>query len=208
MHETQLTRKKYNRSARFYNLTEIPMELSLFRHWRRRLFDNLSGQRVLEIGVGTGKNLKFYPDGLSIVGIDLSEGMMAKAQPIARSKGIALAQMDAEHLAFADATFDAVVATFVFCSVPDPVVGFKEIRRVLKPGGQVMLLEHVLPENRLLAWIFNRVNNFVVNRSGVHINRETADNFRKAGLKSIREENLFSSVFKFFITKSNNNISR
>ena len=201
MHETQLTRQKYNRNARFYNLTEIPMELSLFKRWRRRLFENLKGQQVLEIGVGTGKNLKFYPDGLSVVGIDLSEGMMAKAQSIARSKGIALAQMDAEHLAFPDATFDTVIATFVFCSVPDPVAGFKEIKRVLKPGGQVMLLEHVLPENRLLAWIFNRVNNFVVNRSGVHINRKTSENIRRAGLKLNEERKMLGSVFRRFIAK-------
>lgn len=199
MQQTQLTRQKYNRNARFYDLTEIPMELSLFRRWRKRLFKNIRGQRILEIGVGTGKNLKYYPEGVSLVGIDLSEGMMAKARPIAHAKGIALAQMDAERLAFPDATFDTVVATFVFCSVPDPVAGFKEIKRVLKPGGQVMLLEHVLPENRLLVWFFNRLNNFTVNQSGVHINRKTADNIRKAGLKLINEQKLFGSIFKRFI---------
>ncbi|NOZ60185.1 MAG: class I SAM-dependent methyltransferase [Calditrichaeota bacterium] len=201
MQQTELTRQKYNRHARFYNLTEIPMELVLFRRWRRRLLENLDGQRILEIGVGTGKNLKYYPENATVVGIDLSEGMMAKAIPIAQSKGIALAQMDAERLAFPDATFEAVVATFVFCSVPDPVAGFKEIKRVLKPGGQVILLEHVLPENRLLAWLFNRLNNFTVKQSGVHINRKTAANIRKAGLQILYEKNLFGTIFKRFNTK-------
>ena len=136
-----------------------------------------------------------------MVGIDLSEGMMDKARRFAREKGIALAQMDAERLAFVDATFDVVVATFVFCSVPEPVAGFKEIKRVLKPGGRVMLLEHVLPENRLLAWLFNRLNNFTVNQSGVHINRKTADNIRTAGLKLINEKKLFNSIFKRFTAR-------
>ena len=121
---------------------------------------------------------------------------------IARSKGIALAQMDAERLAFPDNTFDTVIATFVFCSVPDPVAGFKEIKRVLKPGGQVMLLEHVLPENRLLAWIFNRLNNFIVKRSGVHINRKTAENIHRAGLKLNEERKMVGSVFRKFVANS------
>ena len=198
MQQTELTRQKYNRNSRFYDLTEIPMELSLFRRWRKQLFKEIDGQRILEIGVGTGKNLKYYPEDATVIGIDLSEGMMDKARSLAREKGIALAQMDAERLAFPDKSFDTVMATFVFCSVPNPVAGFKEIKRVLKPGGRVMLLEHVLPENRLLAWLFNRLNNFTVNKSGVNINRKTADNIRNAGLKLIKEQKLFTSIFKKF----------
>ncbi len=194
-------RQKYNRNARFYNLTELPMEWLFYRRWRRRLFSLVKGPRILEVGVGTGKNLPFYPGGLWAVGVDLSEKMMSKARSSAKAKGVYLCQADAQHLAFRDAVFDSVVATFVFCSVPDPIVGMKEIRRVLKPEGQLLLLEHVRPQNRALAAIFDAADPLVFAASGVHINRTTADNLRKAGFRIVREENLLSTVYKLFVVE-------
>lgn len=199
---TAKVRQKYDNSSRHYDLMEFPMELLWFNRWRGKLFKMVKGPRVLEVGVGTGKNLRYYSNEYAVIGVDISEGMISKAKVPAEEKGIALVQMDAQKLAFRDHSFDAVVATFVFCSVPDPVKGLQEIRRVLKPGGQVLLLEHVLPKNPVLAWIFNALDPLTSALSGVHINRITSKNIKKAGLKLIQEKNLLFSVFKFFLAKA------
>jgi ubiquinone/menaquinone biosynthesis C-methylase UbiE len=82
--------------------------------------------------------------------------MLLKAKYVAKDRGINLIQMDAENLDFKDNTFDTVIVSFVFCSLPDSVKGFQEIRRILKPEGAPLSIEHVLPENRFLRWLFNR----------------------------------------------------
>lgn len=161
----------------------------------------MRGKRILEIGVGTGKNLKYYGPDSWTVAIDISEGMLWKAKPLAEARGISLVQMDARQLGFKSNVFDTVFATFVFCSVPDPVHGLKEIRRVLDPDGQLLLLEHVLPRNPILRWIFRVIDPLISSISGVHINRQTAKNIRRAGFELEKEENLLFSVFKFFEAK-------
>lgn len=197
----QFTRQRYNRNSRVYNLMELPIELLFFRHWRKRLFKMIKGIRILEVGIGTGKNINYYPADISAVGIDLSEGMLSKAKPIAAAHEVDLVQMDIEHLAFKENPFDTIISTYVFCSVPNPIVGLKELKKVLEPNGQLLFLEHVLPENKLLAWIFNKLDHFMVLVSGVHINRNTADNIRKAGFELIYEENLLSSIFKLYAAR-------
>jgi len=95
---------------------------------------------------------------------------------------VRLQQMDAQHLEFEANTFDTVVASFVFCSVPDPVRGLMEIERVCKPGGKIVLLEHVLSANRVLGWLMNLANPVVVRIVGANINRRTEENVIKSGL--------------------------
>jgi len=177
------------------------MESLFFRRWRRRLFKMLIGKRILEVGIGTGKNIKYYPSAISAVGIDLSEGMMSKAKPIADERGIDLVQMDIEHLAFKANSFDTIVSTYVFCSVPNPIAGLKELKKVLKPNGQVLFLEHVLPENKFLAWLFNKLDYIMTSISGVHVNRNTANNIREADFELIYEEILLSSIFKLYVAR-------
>ncbi|MFZ0456048.1 MAG: class I SAM-dependent methyltransferase [Ignavibacteriaceae bacterium] len=182
---------------------EIPMELFLYRRWRKRLFRQIKEGKVLEVGIGTGKNLPYYPFINNGIGIDLSEGMLKQARNSASKKNIVLLQADAQKLPFCDDTFNKVVATYVFCSVPDPVIGLSEIRRVLKPDGKLLMLEHVLPENNLLKKLFNKINPFVVKKSGVHINRKTGNNIKKAGFKITKEVNFFSTIFKYFEAEKN-----
>lgn len=127
--------------------------------------------------------------------------MLSRAKLAAREKGIRLIQMDAQKLAFFDNTFDTVVSTFVFCSVPDPVKGLKEIKRILNPKSQVLFIEHVLPKNRIIGWVFNKLNPIIRSLTGVNINRKTVENICSAGFKIIKQENLFFSIFKFITAK-------
>lgn len=199
--ETARTRAKYNRNAKLYNVLEFPMELLWYSRWRKQLFAKLRGQRILEVGVGTGKNLPYYSSEMQGIGLDLSDGMLTRAKQHIRDGVVTLVQGDAQQLPFRDGAFDVAIATFVFCSVPDPVHGLREIRRVLASDGRLLLLEHVLPENKVLASLFNRANSFTVRQAGVHINRRTAESIRQAGFKIREEKNLLSTVFKLFVVK-------
>jgi len=158
----------------------------------------VEGQIILEVGVGTGKNFPFYPSGTDITAIDFSEKMLDRAREKAKKQDIeiALQQMDVQNLSFEDDTFDTIVSTFVFCSVPDPIKGLKEIKRVCKPNGKVLLLEHVLSANRFLAFIMNMVNPLVVRTMGPHINRKTVGNVSISGLKVEKVTDLAAGIFK------------
>jgi len=129
--------------------------------------------------------------------------MLRKAKSTNKRRTKFLIQSDVQHLPFNNSSFDQVVATFVLCSVPNPITGLKEIKRILKPGGKLYLLEHVLPENKLLAKLFNVLNFITVKQGGVFINRRTVNNIVDAGFKIEKELNLLSTVFKLIIAKPN-----
>jgi ubiquinone/menaquinone biosynthesis C-methylase UbiE len=107
---------------------------------------------------------------------------------------------DAEDLAFRDGAFDTVLATCVFCTVPDPVRGLREARRVLKDGGEVVLLEHMRPGG-FLGKLFDLLDPIASRLMGPHINRRTLDNVRKAGLVVLEERNVFSDWIKFIVAR-------
>ena len=178
------TQERYNRQAGLYDITETPMEVLLFGRLRRKLWKQVSGERVLEIGVGTGKNLSYHPQEARVVCADLSPGMLRKATARAGRSGqrIDFVLADAQRLPFRDDAFDAAAATFVFCSVPDPVAGLREVRRVTRGDGTVHLLEHVRSPNRVAGWFMDRLNPLVVRVAGANINRDTVSNVARAGL--------------------------
>ncbi len=157
---------------------------------------HIKGNHVLEAGVGTGKNLPYHPSGVKLKAVDFSPRMLERARRRASSLGleVKLAEMDVQHLAFQDHVFDTVFATFVFCSVPDPVLGLRELRRVCKPTGRLLLLEHVRPGNSLLGSLFDLLNPLVVRLIGANINRRTVDNIRQAGWRIRVEERLYSDI--------------
>lgn len=112
------------------------------------------GDRVLEVGVGTGINLGLYPKDCEVTGIDFSEQMLEKARERVARKHIRnarLLQMDAADLKFADNSFDIVYAPYVISVVPDPVTVAREMRRVCRPGGRVIILNHFLSPNPIMS---------------------------------------------------------
>jgi len=125
---TATTRARYDRLAPIYDLMQWFSERRAFNDWRKELWTRIAAGRVLEVGVGTGKNLPFYPRAAKVTAIDLSPRMLERAKRTAArlSQNVDLRLMDAQDLKFADATFDAAVATFVFCSAPLPVRGMQE----------------------------------------------------------------------------------
>lgn len=188
---------KYNRIAKIYDLIESPVEFLFYGRWRGEALSNLSG-KVLEVGVGTGRNLKYYSLRCSVIGIDISEGMLEKAREKAKSmKNITLLLMDAEHLEFPDNYFDYVVSTFVLGSVPDPVKALKEMRRVLKPSGELIALEHMHSSNHLIARIEDLISPILFSLIGNKMTRDTVGNIKRAGFNIMEEKNLaFKDVFK------------
>ena len=123
------------------------------------------GDRVLEVGVGTGINAALYPRDCSVTGVDLSSPMLEKARERVARKGVRnvrLLQMDAANLKFGDDTFDIVYAPYVISVVPDPVAVTREMCRVCRPGGRIVILNHFRSRNSLMAWIERMISPFTV----------------------------------------------
>lgn len=189
---------KYNRISPIYELIDLPLELLFFRRWRKETLSDLNG-KILEVGVGTGRNLKYYPEDCFVTGIDNSIGMLERAkEKAADKKNFTFILMDAENLEFPDNSFDYVVTTFVLCTIPDPVKALKEMRRVLKPTGKLIALEHVRSSSPIITRFEELIDPILFSLLGDHTTRDTVKNIEEAGFTIQETKKL---AFKDFFRK-------
>ena len=173
----------YYKLAKFYDRAFAPFEKRFLSQWRQETLALLpENSTILELGAGTGANFQFYPKCKSAVASDISIKMLefAKTRPAVGH----LIQADGQGLSFAENTFDAAFATLVFCSIPKPEMAFEELKRVVKPGGKIVLLEHVRPDGPL-GVVFDLINFVTVALLDDHFNRRTASIAVNCGLNII-----------------------
>lgn len=169
-------------NALLYDVFMMPLGWLGLTRARRHLVEGLSGD-VLEVGTGTGLLLPAYPPTVSsVTAIDIDPGMLARARR--RRPEATLLEADVRSLPFPDGSFDAVVACLVFCSVEDPARGLAELRRVLRPSGQLRMLEHVRAPEGALARVQDGLNPAWSRLSGgCQLNRDTVPLIEAAGFR-------------------------
>ncbi|MEW5934586.1 MAG: methyltransferase domain-containing protein [Bacillota bacterium] len=197
--ETRATRARYDRLAALYDrLVGSDGRGSAGSQWRARLCAAASG-RVLELGMGTGANLPYYPPRVELTGVDISPRMLSFARQRAERLGrpVNLVVADAQDLPFPDQTFDAVVSSFFLCTVPDPGAALAQAWRVLRPGGELLLLEHERSSRPLLGRLLDLVAPLAVRLVGDHPNRRTRLEAARAGFVILEEVPLWLDVVYF-----------
>jgi ubiquinone/menaquinone biosynthesis C-methylase UbiE len=188
--------QKYDGFARWYDWVEgIPDMLGVSR-LRRRLLRRASG-KILEVAAGTGKNLKFYPSDCRIIALDVSLEMLnlARKRATKLSMDISFVLGDAEVLPFRDKSFDTVVSSLTTCTFPNPVTALREMRRVCKPEGKILLLEHGRSDREWLARWQDRHADKFAKPLGCHWNREPLNLVCQAGLRMNEARRTFFGIF-------------
>jgi len=183
--------RKYEKIAPWYDLAEGLAEVIGLRRLRARLLRRAFG-RVLEVAAGTGENFRYYPRGCRVTGVDLSHPMLRIARKKSPSRDLLV--MDAEKLAFPNATFDTVVSTMSTCTFPDPVAALREMHRVCRAGGRILLLEHGRSSRASIGAWQDRHAEGHARRLGCHWNREPLDHVRAAGLSPCLAQRTFFGI--------------
>ena len=193
------TLDRYQRIAPLYDLLDLPFEYGRYRKIRPLLFEGLSGA-ILDAGVGTGRNFSFYPSGAKVVGIDLSPAMLARAARRRKPAGVEveLRQMDVTRLDLPDRAFDAAVATFLFCVLPDElqVPALRQIGRVVKRGGDIRLLEYTRPRGVARRAMTRLWEPWVHWAYGASFDRRTEEHVFAAGLQLVESRFVVDDLIK------------
>ncbi len=169
--------------------------------WRADLVRGLTG-RVLELGVRNGPNFAHYPTDIQLVATDVTAASMRGARQHFRGlrQGFGLSVADAQCLPFADASFDTVVATLVFCSIPNPGLALAEIRRVLKPHGELRTIDHVRSPQPVIGAVMDILAPaYKVVAQGCNLNRRTEDVLRSAGYTIQQQRRAIGGIMRLFI---------
>ena len=189
--ETPAARQKrvWDKSAPSYDKQIAFFEKIQFSGGREWLGERAHG-RVLEVAIGTGRNLPHYPAGATVTGIELSPAMLAIARQRAAGLGrdVDLQEGDAEHLPGGDASFDTVVCALSLCTIPNPVTAIAEMKRVLVPGGRLLLLDHIgstWPPVHAAQWLLERIT---IRAAGEHFTRRQLPLVKAAGFQVIETE--------------------
>jgi ubiquinone/menaquinone biosynthesis C-methylase UbiE len=197
--------ERYQRIAWAYDLFDLPFEYGRYRKIRPLLFRGLSG-RILEAGVGTGRNFAFYPPDAEVVGIDFSPAMLARAKRrrLPAAAKVELREMDVTRLSFPDHCFDTAVATFLFCTLPDDlqVAALRELGRVVKPGGLIRCLEYTRPSHGFRRAMTRIWEPWVYWAYGAGFDRQTEKHVPEAGLQLLEARFLVDELIKLLEAQS------
>jgi ubiquinone/menaquinone biosynthesis C-methylase UbiE len=198
------SRMRYRRIAPVYDLLELPFEYARYRPLRRMLFAGLSG-RILDVGVGTGRNIPFYPPYSEITAIDTSPEMLARAGRRLAGLGARVELLERDVLAtgFPDRSFDAVVASFLFCVLPeqDQVPALRELARVCKPGAELRLLEYVRPRTPFRRMLTRLWEPWVHWAYGASFDRDVARHMPSAGLELFEARFVIDELVQYVVAR-------
>ncbi|MBT5677213.1 MAG: class I SAM-dependent methyltransferase [Rhodospirillaceae bacterium] len=197
-------RATYQRIAKWYDLLDAPFERKRYQPLRPLLFQGLSG-RVLDAGVGTGRNIPFYPKASEMVGIDLSPAMLARAEGrrVEVAGEVQLLEMDVMHTSFEDNSFDAVVSSFLFC-VLEPehqLPALKELARICKPGGEIRLLEYSYSQDPRKRFVMKLWAPWVRWAYGAAFDRNTHQYLGDAGLEEVENRFLVEDIVRLIVAR-------
>lgn len=202
--EIKRLQEKYNLTSKVYDILDFYFEYSRYRRLRKILWKFAKG-KILDAGVGTGRNFDFYPVDGEVIGIDIGEGMLVKAKKRAEKKNIKvdLRQMSVLDMSFPNNYFDTIVATFLFCVLPDSlqVPALQEVRRVCKKDGEIILLEYTLSKNKFRRRWMKIISHYVQLLYGASFDRKTSEYLRKENFQVIEEKFLLDDVIKIIRVK-------
>jgi ubiquinone/menaquinone biosynthesis C-methylase UbiE len=189
--------EKWNKAARCFDASERG-EVLRYGEFKRQHFAKARG-RTLLVAAGTGADFRYFPEDVEVTAIDFAPRMLEKAAlRIGQCPApVTLVEADVTDLDFPDRHFDTVVTSCTFCSVPDPVRGLREVHRVLRDEGNMLMFEHVRPSNPFLGLMMDLLNP-LIRKVGPEINRRTAENVKAAGFQITSEFNIYLDMVKLF----------
>lgn len=190
--QNEKVRRSWAKHAPRYDKSIGFFERRVFGRSHRPWACEKASGKTLEVAVGTALNLEHYPDGIELTGLDLSPEMLeiARERSTDLDKAIDLREGDAHNLPFDTESFDTVVCTYSLCNIPDPQKAVAEMKRVLKPGGKLILVDHIRAANKPVFWLQKAIEFFTARLEGEHMTRRPADHVEAAGFDIVERERL------------------
>ena len=203
--------KTYRTIARLYDLLDLPFEHFRYRRIRPQLWQGLAG-RVLDAGVGTGRNMPYYPKAAEMTGLDLSPAMLMRARQRRQALGIAVTLQQGNICAtgFPDGHFDAVASSFLFCVLDDrlQLAALSELRRICKPGGEIRVLEYALSAHPLRRAIMRLWAPWVAFAYGARFDRNTGQYASAAGLEIVGDRFVHGDTIRLLTLRASQSPDR